>query len=154
MHGEILKNIYLFKDLSPSELEAIAQMATTEVFQRGDEIFAQGDRAVAMFVIKFGSIQIKQSGKEGEAVPIALLATGSHFGEMGYIDNEARSATAEAAEKTELIRIGYEELRRFLENNPKTAWQFYKSCAHFLCCRLRATTTDLGFARELHLKHF
>lgn len=154
MAQELLKNIYLFKGMNPSEMKKITEMATPDVFQTGDEIFSQGDKSLALFVVKFGSIKIAQRTKAGENVDITILSTGSHFGEMGFIDDEPRSASAIAVEKTEVLRLDYKKLSAFLEAEPTTAIRFYKSVSHFLCCRLRTTTADLGFSREINLKHF
>lgn len=151
--SNLLQNVYVFKELTPKELETIASLATVESFGPGDEIFTQGDAAVSFFVIKFGSVKIQRSGKE-DSVDVATLGTGSHFGEMAFVDGEKRSATVIAIERTELVKLDFQDLRRVLEANPAIAVKVYKSFAHFLCGRLRITTTDLSFAREKNLRHF
>jgi CRP-like cAMP-binding protein len=85
---------------------------------------------------------------------IAMLGTGSHFGEMSFIDGEPRSASAVAVEKTELIVLNYEKLKRCLEARPEAAVKMYRELAHFLAGRLRLTTNDLSYAREKNLSHF
>jgi CRP/FNR family transcriptional regulator, cyclic AMP receptor protein len=149
----LLQNVYVFKELTPKELEMISAIAKVESFNAGDEIFTQGDPAVSFFVIKFGSVKIRHSGKE-DSVDVATLGTGSHFGEMAFVDGEKRSATVIAIERTELVKLDYQDLRRVLEANPAVAVKVYKAFSHFLCGRLRITTTDLSFAREKNLRHF
>ncbi|MEQ1875038.1 MAG: cyclic nucleotide-binding domain-containing protein [Bdellovibrionia bacterium] len=154
MNHELLKSIYLFREMSADELRKIAELASLDTYQRGDEVFTQGDSAKALYVIKFGSIRIYQKGSAGDKIEVAILGTGSHFGEMAFIDNEKRSATAEIMEKSEIFRLDYDKLSAFLKSSPGTAVTFYKALTHFLCGRLRVTTTDLSFSREMNLRHF
>jgi CRP/FNR family cyclic AMP-dependent transcriptional regulator len=153
MGAELFKNIYLFKDLSPKELEQLSEIATVETFNPGDEVFSEGDKAVSLFVIKFGTVRIRRSGKE-DVVEVAQLGTGGHFGEMAFVDGEPRSATVVALERTELVKLDFDRLRNFFEKNPAVAVKAYRSFAHFLCGRLRITTMDLSFSREKNIRHF
>lgn len=149
----LLKNVYLFKLLGAEEIERINSICKVESYLPGDEVFNQGDTADSMFIIKFGSVKIQKAAKTGE-LPVAALGTGSHFGEMPFVDGEKRSASVMVAEPTELVRIYYKDLRNVIDTNPAIAMKVYKSLAHFLCGRLRITTTDLSFAREKNLRHF
>ena len=154
MSQELLKNIYLFKDLSNEQLRQVSAIAEVSSFAPGDEVFSQGDPAKALYIIKYGSVRIFQKGSSGDKIEVAVLGTGSHFGEMAFIDGEKRSATAEVIERSEVYRIEYETLRKLLVENPAIAVHFFRALSHFLCGRLRITTTDLSFSREMNLRHF
>lgn len=153
MGAELLKNIYLFKELNPKELEQLSELVKVETLAPREEIFAEGDKAASLFIIKYGSVQIKRSGKD-DGVEVARLATGSHFGEMSFVDGEPRSATAITIEKTELMKIDFGDLTAFFDKNPGVAVKCYRSLSLFLCGRLRMTTMDLSFAREKNIRHF
>ncbi len=148
----LLQNVYLFKELTPSELEKINAISRPESFSPGEEIFSEGDAAHSLYVIKFGTVKVQHSTKD-ERIDVTTLGTGSHFGEMAFLDGEKRSASVVAVEKTELVAISFEELRKVLEENSAIAVKVYKAMAQFLCGRLRVTTTDLSFAREKNLRH-
>ncbi len=149
----LLKNVYLFKSLAGDELKMIDAIAETQSINRGDTIFIKGEPARAMYFIKFGSVRIQQSTTKGDEVEVALLGTGSHFGEMAFVDGEVRSATASSAEACELVVIPYDKLTALLDKNPAIAVKLYREMAQFMCGRLRATTNDLNFAREKNLSH-
>lgn len=149
---DLLQNVSLFKDLSPSELQTINGIAKVQTCGAGDQVFGEGDPADALYIIKFGSVRISHSARDNE-VDIAQLGSGSHFGEMSFVDGEPRSATVEVLEKSELVRIGFEELKALFAKQPAIAVKAYQSLAHFLCRRLRVTTTDLSFAREKNIRH-
>ena len=150
----LLQNVYLFKHMTPEEVMKINHIAQTELFVQGDNLFSQGDKADAMFVIRYGSVRIYQTSEESDKIEVALLGTGSHFGEMAFIDHEARSASAICMEKTEVVRLDYTKLKEVLDKNPNVAVKFYSALSHFLCGRLRITTKDLSFAREKNLQFF
>src|SRR5690606_29086689 len=104
-----------------------------------------------LYVIKYGSVRIHQKTVSGENMEVAILGTGSHFGEMAFLDGESRSASATAAEKSDIVELDYEKLQMILKENFPIAVHFYRELAQFLCGRLRVTTNDLGFAREKNL---
>jgi CRP-like cAMP-binding protein len=73
---------------------------------------------------------------------------------MPFVNDEPRSASAIALERSELLEIGFDALQAHLDKHPATAVKFYRSLAHFLAGRLRVTTMDLSFSREKNLRHF
>ena len=40
----LLQNVYLFKTMSPDQVEKIAAVAHTEILTTGEDIFSQGDQ--------------------------------------------------------------------------------------------------------------
>lgn len=150
----VLQDVYLFKGLNAEQIGAISEIASVNTYNPTDEVFGQGDEAKAAYFIKYGSIRITQKTPSGDTVEVATLGTGSHFGEMPFLDTEVRSATAVAIERTDLVEVPYDKLRDLLAGNPPIAVHFFRELAHFLAGRLRITTNDLNFAREKNLSHF
>ncbi|TAM12492.1 MAG: cyclic nucleotide-binding domain-containing protein [Nevskiaceae bacterium] len=149
MAQTLLSSIYLFSQLTDPELEQVNAIAQTRHFAGSERIFDQGDGAEALYVIKFGSVQIRYSSKDDDsAMVLRTLGSGAHFGEMSFIENAKRSASATALEASELVIIEYARLERLLNAEPLIAVKFYRSVARYLSGRLRRTTTDLGFARD------
>lgn len=153
-HQAQLANIYMFKGLSDEELGKISQVATERNLSAGEEIFMTGDEATSFFLISMGSIKIYSNSSKGDAMGIANLGSGAHFGELPFFDEGKRSATAEAIEPCRMLEIQYLDLARIIEENPVIAGKIYKSCSRFLASRLRNTLDDLNQAREARLRHF
>ena len=76
-----------------------------ETFQAGETIFAEGDRADRMYMVKSGSVSLIKDGRVLEQA-----GPGAIFGELALIDRESRSATAAAETDCELASI---DKRRF-----------------------------------------
>jgi CRP-like cAMP-binding protein len=154
-YAEILKNIYLFKGFTMAELEPIHEICKEVDLAKGETLFFQGDEAKSLYIIKFGSVHVRQKSQKGlDSIDVSMIGTGSHFGEMPLLDGEKRSATVEAAEKCELIEINFDSLKKYLLSAPQVAAKFYGNLATFLAGRLRITTLDLSFSREKNLHHF
>ncbi len=153
-HENLLKKLYLFKDLSDAEIEIINQAATNKSYLVGDEVFSQGTRAKALFVIQSGGVRISQTSESNEQVEVTRLGPGSHFGEMSFLDGEYRSASAVIIEPSEIVALDYDKLSEIMIKHPGIAVYFYRQFAHFLCGRLRVTTKDLSFSRSKVLSHF
>lgn len=153
-HSQVLQNVYLFKTMTDQERTKIANILSNETFAPGDEIFTQGEKAFAMYFVKFGSVKINQRTENGEMIQIATLGTGSHFGELAFLDGQARSASSIATERAEILVLSFESLNKLLATEPGIAVKLYKELALFLAGRLRITTTDLSFSREKNLSHF
>jgi CRP-like cAMP-binding protein len=150
----ILQNIYLFRELTPSELEPISRIAHEVPCAAGQEIFLRGSSAEAMYVIKYGNVVIRTQNSAGDDMTISTLSSGAHFGEMPFLDNEKRSASAICNESSTLVEIKYADLKNVLEKNDKIAIKVYRAMAAYLGGRLRVTTEDLNYSREQNMKHF
>lgn len=150
----MLQNLYLFKGLGEDQMQKIDSIANLETFVPGDDIFGQGDPATALYMIQFGSVRILQKTAGGDSIEVASLGTGSHFGEMAFLDGEPRSASATPIEKSDIVVLDYAKLDEVLSDDFSIAVHFYKQLAHFLAGRLRITTNDLSFARSQNLSHF
>ncbi len=151
---ELLRKLYLFKELGEKELDIVTATSSMEVHNSGDEIFSQGEKAKAIYLIQNGEVKIQQTTENGDPIEITRLGPGSHFGEMPLLDGEPRSATAATLTRSEVLRIDYEKILNVMADHPAIAIYFYRQFAHFLCGRLRTTTKDLSFSRSKILSHF
>ncbi|MEQ1439394.1 cyclic nucleotide-binding domain-containing protein [Fontimonas sp. SYSU GA230001] len=147
MDRRLLQDVYLFREFSEDELAGVEAIAQRKAQNPGDVLFNEGDAADALLIIKHGSVQIAQAG-ENNTIMLATLGTGAHFGEMSFLDGEPRSATARAMERSEIVLIRYDALRKLLDAHPSLAVKFYRALAQYLGSRLRATSSDLNFARS------
>tara|TARA_B100000029_G_scaffold339624_1_gene331855 strand:- start:120 stop:587 length:468 start_codon:yes stop_codon:yes gene_type:complete len=152
---KLLDTLYMFRGLSADDLSRIETISELESYSTGDLIFSQNDVADALYVIQHGTVNIELDGEgdTGRDIAVATLGTGSHFGEMGFLDNQPRSASAIAASHSDILRIGYSAMKTLLESDSLLATHVYKQLAGFLCSRLRLTTLDLKYERSRNLGH-
>lgn len=148
MNISYLKQIYLFSELSESELQKVADLAQEKEFIAGQDIFSHGQKASSIFVLTMGTVKVATNTGSGDEIQIRNLGSGSHFGEMSFLDQEPRSATVTATETSKVIELPYEALLALLDSDLTLAVKFYRSLARFLTKRLRSTTEDLNLLRS------
>ncbi len=73
--------------------------------EQEEVIFREGDSGHELYLIGRGAIQITKQGRGGRPELLQTLQTGEFFGEMALLDDEPRSATANAAVASELLVI-------------------------------------------------
>ncbi|MEN8256438.1 MAG: cyclic nucleotide-binding domain-containing protein [Thermodesulfobacteriota bacterium] len=82
-------------------------------FNKGQVIFKEGQTAAHAFLIRAGKVALYQD-VDGHRVFVAFMVPGQILGEMAIITGEPRSATAEAAEYSELLVMDQKTLQNAL----------------------------------------
>ena len=95
-----LSEVSFFSEVSTASLEHLAEHITKETLVTNQTIFNKNDHGDSMYVIFEGSVQVH----ENEHV-FGHLIKGDCFGEYALIDNETRSASVSALERTIVLRI-------------------------------------------------
>jgi CRP/FNR family cyclic AMP-dependent transcriptional regulator len=103
-------------------------------FAAGDRIFVQDDEGNCMYVVRSGKVSITTYGTVLESV-----GPNGIFGEMALIDGSPRSATAVAAEPTEVAPIDRAAFAHLVRQNPDFALQVLR----LLAARLRQMNASL-----------
>lgn len=111
-----LKSIELFSQIPGEELAQVALIATEELRDPGEEIFAEGEAGDALFLVLEGQVRVHTSNRV-----IAELGERECFGEMALLDTGPRSATVTATHLTRLLRIGREDFQEILSDKPEIA---------------------------------
>ena len=93
-------------------------MAENKTYKQGDVIFNQGEWGTDMYEIAAGKIAIYADYGTDAAELLTELEAGKYFGEMGMIDVMPRSATAVAAEDSEVVVISGGEFGTYYQNKP------------------------------------
>ena len=90
--------------MKPANADSMESMLDRRVYPADAVIFEEGDPSGTAFIIKSGAVRIVKRTETGMIVLVTLTAPKA-FGELSLIDNTPRSATAIAAEPTELMVI-------------------------------------------------
>jgi len=112
MSGEYLalaRRIPFFNGLRPEEIAKIFSKGLTMRVEKGNTVFYKGTTGNAMFVVLGGKVSLFDGEKH-----IADLTTGDMFGEMALISKEPRSATAVAAEESNLFVLNESIFQRLM----------------------------------------
>ena len=139
-HAALLARSELFSALDPASLATVLERARPCSFRRNELIFAEGDDATDMYVVRNGRVAIASRSVDGRTSVLALMEAGDLFGEMSMFDGEGRSAEARALEPSELLAIPFPAVRTALEERPGLLWEV----TALLARRLRLTDAALA----------
>lgn len=118
MVSSVLKQISFFKDLSDSDLKKLFSIAGLKKYAAGQLVFAKADLGNNFFIVKTGRIKIFTTVGGGKKKTFAYLKKGDFFGEMSLLGGRVRSASAQAAEDSEVLVISKKNFKRLIIENP------------------------------------
>ncbi len=121
---EAVKEVPLFADLDPGDLEQITRLFKERRFAEGETVTKEGSGGAAFFLIQSGDATVSVRGQ-----PRPGLKAGDYFGEIALIDGGTRAATVTAA--TDLVCYGltYWDFRPLAQGNAAIAWGLLQSLA-------------------------
>lgn len=105
----------LFAGLSQEALEKLVQQLTLVHLGHGEVLFREGDPGDALYVIVEGEVAVLAEGPP--RVEMARLGAGSFMGEVALMTDQPRSATVQAVEDAELLRIDRKTLSNVLSTH-------------------------------------
>lgn len=143
-----LKKIPFFESLRRHQLELVAQFVHERDYNENEYIFEIGQPGAALFIIQSGEVSVEIPGDTESYIQIAVLGKNAFLGELALLDESARSASARALKPSRTLALFRSDLERISNDDPKTAAQIYKSLAHIVGQRLKATNELLDKKAE------
>ncbi len=89
---------------------------TSEHFEPGENIFAEGDFGDRLYVVRKGEVEVLREG-----VRLAVLGAGDYFGEMALLASRPRNATVRAVKPTDVLAVAKGDFSKLLANFPELA---------------------------------
>ena len=115
----LLQSVPIFSDLSPSDLNKIAQRMIRRTYTKGQMILLEDDLGQTFFVIGGGSVKITRLSDDGREVILAMLGESDFFGEMSLLDGAGRSANVVALDSSEVLTLSRNDFLEILQEYPK-----------------------------------
>jgi CRP/FNR family cyclic AMP-dependent transcriptional regulator len=117
----MVAEVQLFSRLDDQEREALSALLQPRKFQAGERIFAAGDRGDALYIIRSGKVRLELTTNEGECLLLEEVDAGEVIGEISFLDSGPRTASAIAAEDSELLEFERGQLLTFVQQHPHAA---------------------------------
>jgi SulP family sulfate permease len=138
-----LNEVGLFKGRKEATLVALELRLEKRSIKSGEKVFARGDSGDELFLIRKGSVRIMLPLGSGKARHLSSFGRGDFFGEMAFLDGDARSADAIAFTDVELFVISRKTFDAIAEEHKKVALNLMEGLASVLASRLRYTNVEL-----------
>ena len=113
----LLAKTDLFGVLDEATLDRMAGRARVRAVDKGQTIFVQDEPGDRMFVLADGAVKLVVRSAQGEVVELARHVPPAAFGEVALLDGGARSATAEAVERSTLLVVTRDDLIGLLRSD-------------------------------------
>ncbi len=97
---------------------------TTRDYRNRQTIFAQGDKADAMFYVQNGNVKLTVASKSGKKAVIAILRNGDFFGEGCLARQSLWTSTATAIQPSTIARVKRAAIVRIIRQEPPFAKLF------------------------------
>jgi CRP/FNR family cyclic AMP-dependent transcriptional regulator len=95
-------------------------------YLEGDSVFSQGDTADAVFYIQSGAVKLTVVSASGKEAVIAHLPATSFLGESCLAGQPLRMSSAQALERSSILRIEKPAMLGLLHGEPEFAEQFLR----------------------------
>lgn len=115
---ELLRTVPIFSELGPADLDKLVRLAARKRYPKDAVVFFENEAGDTLFMVADGRIKVTILGDDGREVILSVLGAGEFFGDMSLLDNEPRSATAIAAEESELLSLSRADFEGLMKENP------------------------------------
>lgn len=133
-----LHHSLLFKDITPGELAAFAEVARVRIIQEGQYVYRQGSESEVFYVIAEGEVELAIENEHGATRLVGRIGPGGHFGETGILAAKPRSLSVRAVSDLVVICFDKRYFRTaFLSNN-----RIHRQLDSVLAERLRVAFLD------------
>ncbi|MEZ0396903.1 MAG: cyclic nucleotide-binding domain-containing protein [Anaerolineales bacterium] len=150
-----IKQADIFYQLTPPQLEMIANICEEHTYAAGEIIVEEGSSSKELYIIMQGEVDVLVNpalvgGPQAstDQVTIATLRRGQSFGEVALVDEGLRSASVRAVQKgTKLLVIPRDKLIMLCETYPQLGYRLMYNLAADLAMKIR--NTDLRIRESL-----
>ena len=113
-----LRSVPIFRDLPDDFVSYLRDRVQLLSYEPHTVIFRQGDMADAFYLVRMGHVKVVEEYADGQTMVLSYLSRSQLFGEIGLLAHVERTATCEAIDHVELVRIGREEFNEMISRFP------------------------------------
>jgi CRP/FNR family cyclic AMP-dependent transcriptional regulator len=137
----------LFQDLTPAELQPIADSLQPREYKRGDYVFRAGDPAEFLYILSTGQIKYFVTTVKGDEFVLEVLTPGAVFGEPGLFAPELnRVVDALAMESSTVQEMRRARLLDIMQSHPPVMMRMLEGLATESRFLVVKTINDVAYA--------
>jgi CRP/FNR family cyclic AMP-dependent transcriptional regulator len=144
----LLSLVDIFEPLSTEEIEQLNNQLPSIHLERGEIFYTPEERSERLFVLESGKVRIFRTAPEGREFTLAIVESGTIFGEMALTAQRLEGAYAQAMVPSEVSTMAREDLERLVVQKPEVGLKIMQ----LLSERLRRYETRLEDAnmKDVH----
>jgi len=137
----VLRKTDLFGGLDDRHLDELASRGRRRLYEPGQTVFMQGDRAEGLHIVLRGRVKVFKVSPRGREQTLMIMGSGEPVGEVAVLSGESHPAGAEALEHGETLYIPRQAFLDLVSREPEIAMRLLSA----LSSRLRAFTTLIEY---------
>ncbi len=149
-----LKECELFKDLNDEELSQVAIICSEIEKEEGAPLFTEGQPADRIYVVTRGTIALHKTfgvssrRNFGRSATVAFCSQDHIVGWSALVEPYKYTLSATAWERSALLEISANLLRRAIELNPRVGFRVMRCLSEVMARRLQQVVEALTAARD------
>jgi len=116
-----LSEVDIFRDLAPEEIAALGRRAPMRTVPAGAVIYTPDEAGEVLFILKVGRVRLYRLSPDGNAFTMAIVESGTIFGEMALLGQVMRDSHAEALAPCVLCLMSRADVQTLLLGDPQIA---------------------------------
>ncbi len=153
--SEFIREIELFRDLTPEELKVLSDNTGEQMYQKGAFLFEENGERRDLFIIYQGEVELFKNNVYGEEVRLSYFTRGDFLGEGSWSGESRHSTSARATEKTHVLTVKND----YFAQNGQASLKIFSNIARVISRRMRhannrmvnaAAQYEEGETREEH----
>ncbi len=140
-----IRKISIFNNISENDIKRLLEFSSLEKYAADETIFHEKDKGSSLYIVVSGKVKIYRILPDNTSHEITNFNDNEFFGEMSFMDNEARSANSIALSETLLINLTADNFENFSRDNQGAAFRFHKNIISEIQSRLRRTNDRYSY---------
>jgi len=133
-------HLWVFENLQPEELQAVATSALRKSYNRGEPVFMQGDPAKAISLIKAGRVKLSKLMEDGSEITLDIRKAGDFLGENMLSEETDYPVSAWCMEHVLVCSFTRERFEKLVLDYPNIGLQVIKNLSN----RIASLTSRIG----------
>ena len=135
--AEWLKRTELFEALGEPQLNTLLLHASVQSFPEGKTIFNQGEKAVRLYVLVEGAVDLTiKTGEKIDFMTSKIEKEGAVFGMPSLIEPFQFNVTAICSKPSKVLVLDADHIKKRIEEDPKMGMEVMKKLASIYFNRL------------------
>ncbi len=113
-----LAAVGMYRRLDAEDRRRLAEVSILREYEKGEEIFSEGDPAAAFYVVVEGRVKVLKSTPTGREIILEIFGAGDPLGSVMAYEGKPFPASARALEPTRCVVTPRESFFRLLGEHP------------------------------------
>ncbi len=122
-------------------IEEVLPFAKSHHCKKDETILLRGENAHSFYYVNKGTVEVSYSAKDTK-ITVAIIGSGSFFGEIGFFDKGLRTCDIIAAGEADILIFNQEVLDQLQRNKPLLFSSFMLFLTQDICKKFRSVLED------------